>query len=156
MRRQSIFEHSKTAFIGVDVVHEGQNMVSITKSRLLNPASESLGQIVAESPGPHVGVPPGELVIRALEAIFPGPGEGFRVAGTVLDKIRELRIVHAKELAGPEVHAGAQIVVVIFLELSCGVKADLVAETGKVDQAIDFKLGAARVVGAHATNLRYE
>ena len=92
----------------------------------LRVGAPSLGEVVAEAAGFHVGGPPREFVGGSRGAVAPGPGEGFGVGLAAADEVGERRVVHAEELAGPEVHAGAEVGVVFVRKPAGGVEADQV------------------------------
>lgn len=92
-------------FVGVDVVHEGLDLVAVGEAGFGLALGESFGELVAEAAGFHEGGPPGELLGGAWGAEFAGPGEGGGVICAVADDGGEVLVIDAKELAGPEVHA---------------------------------------------------
>lgn len=121
-----------------------------------NAGGETFGEVVAKAAIQHVGAPPGGFVIGAADAIRPCPFERFLIAGTVADDLGKRFVIHAEELAGPEIHAGAEVAVVVGMESAILGKADLVAEAGKIDDAVGFEARAAGNRICHAGNSNRE
>lgn len=131
------------AFVDFDVVHEGLDVIAVGCGGFFFALGEALGHVIAEAAITHVGVEPGEFIVGAGDAVFTGPGEGVFIGRSWENLGLEVFISDAEELAGPEVHAEAEVSVEVRVEGSGTHEADFIAEAGEVNDSADFITGGA-------------
>ena len=135
------------AFVDFDVVHEGLDVIAIGRRSFLFSLFEFCADVVAKATFGDVGSEPGEFKVGSGHAIFTGPGEGVFVGCSGENLCFEVVVIDAEELAGPEVHAEAQVALKVRMKSPGVHQAGFVEQAWKVDDAAKFEAGGTREFG---------
>ncbi len=134
------------AFFGVHDVEEGEDVVAVGEAGVGLGLGEAGGGGVAPAALGEEGVPDFDLLGGGLLAVGEGPMEDFIVGAALEGAVGEGVEVDVEELAEAVVEgavSGDDADVVAGGEVSLGIEADFVEDTGEDDDAAGLDAGTA-------------
>lgn len=142
---------SETAFVGVDEIDEGPDVIAVGDAGLLFAPLESfLAGGVVGGRVPEHGVAVGGFVLGGLADVLADPIADLTVGDGLLDDVEHLVVGHAGVLEPESVESLAEVSLVVGVEEAGEVQPDLVDVSREMHPAVHGLAGAAGVEdGAH-------
>ncbi len=131
----------------IEQVEDGLNFCTICKTGVAFALVEVLGRFVSPAPLRHEGIPDQDFLVIGLTAMLKTPLKDFFICPTPQGSIADVRISHLQKAAAASIEPNAEIFVVIVRKLPCRHQSDFLEHPGKVNEATDLGVGAAR--GCH-------
>jgi len=141
------------AFVDVEEVEEGLDVVTVGDAVFLFAVGETFARVIAPAALAQVVVPDVDFLVGRFAAVGETPFEDVDVFAAEFHAGDEVLVFHAEEAATATVKARAEIFVVIGGQFALCVETDFVEHATEVDDAADRVVGTAKTGDFHGESV---
>ena len=137
------------AFVGVEQVEEGLDVMAVGDAVFFFALGEALTGVVAPAAFAQVAVPDFNFFLGRFATVGETPFEDVLVLASQLHASDDIFVFHTQEGTATAIESATKGLVVVDGQFALGVEANFVEHTAKVDEAADFFMRGAKAGDFH-------